>query len=286
MPSGSEITKALEAFQVHRQARAEAAFEKSCKVTRLEALEGVVTKFLALYLLPNSGDFLATMIAGATIGAEKLEFLPDPERSLTGTMAFNPNYGVGQETSLLKRAGLGLPLLTIGYFCYTIIQAIIHHPRMNSQIISILSDGKFNSTSGPDVYLAPNYFGGVSWLESRFRPLIVVFAPSMLNFDQHHRLQMISFLTDLAPVFLIWLLESHRRANAIAFARFPLIFGIASQLYGVGSIGPLYFFLHYIQSPLSKFAALDQRLVNVGAAQTALPAGGTGVQLAVTRHVL
>jgi hypothetical protein len=123
-----------------------------------------------------------------------------------------------------------------------------------------------------EVNLASNYYGGIPWLEQTFRPLMVIFAPSILKIDQPHYLQMISFLTDLAPIFLIWLLESHRRANTFTSMRFHVFFGIASQLYSVSSIGTLYFFLHYIQSPLLNFAAFDQRLISVAAASTALPA--------------
>lgn len=272
LPSHKEITESLEAFQAHRQARAEATFEISCKVTRFEAMKGLAEKLLSLYIFPNSGEFLATRLASSTIGSEKLEFLPDPKRSLMGTMAFNQNYGVGKEDDLLKRAKLALPLLLIGYFCHISIQAIMRQPSVISPFISCLTNGKLDFGPGHQVNLAPSYYGGITWLEQKFSPLIVVFAPSLLNIDSAHRLQMISFLADLSPILLIWLLESHRRANAFTFMRFPIFFGIGAQLYGIGSIGPLYFFLHYIQSPLSKFTAFDQRLINVAAAYTALPA--------------
>jgi hypothetical protein len=69
-------------------------------------------------------------------------------------------------------------------------------------------ESKWRSRTSP-------YYGGIPWLEQSFRPLMVIFAPSILKIDQPHYLQMISFLTDPAPIFLIWLLESHRRANTL-----------------------------------------------------------------------
>jgi hypothetical protein len=270
--SYDDVAHSLEDFQLHRQARAEATFEIACKVTRLEALKGPVEKFLSLYLIPHSGELLATKLAASTIGSEKLDFLPDPERSFTGSMAFNQRYGVGREESLLKRAMLALPLLLIGYFCHTRIQAIMRQPKVISSVITSLTNGKLDFSPSHEANLASSYYGGIPWLEQTFRPLVVIFAPSILNISESHHLQVISFLADLAPILLIWLFESDRRANTFTSMRSPLFFGIASQLYGIGSIGPLYLFLHYVQSPLSSFAAFDQRLVNVAAASAALPA--------------
>jgi hypothetical protein len=51
-----------------------------------------------------------------------------------------------------------------------------------------------------------------------------------------------------------------------------LVFAVAFQLFGIGCIGSVYYFLHYIQSPLSQFIASDMRLINVAYARTALAA--------------
>lgn len=40
---------------------------------------------------------------------------------------------------------------------------------------------------------------------------------------------------------------------------------------GIGFIAPLYFFLHYVQSPLENFHAADNRLTQVGPAKTIVP---------------
>lgn len=50
------------------------------------------------------------------IGAERVEFLPLPARSLTGTMPFNPMQGTARYESRKKRALIALPLLVLAVF--------------------------------------------------------------------------------------------------------------------------------------------------------------------------
>jgi hypothetical protein len=47
------------------------------------------------------------------IGAVQLDYLPVPERSLHGTMPFNPSQGLGKQESKLLRAVKALPFLAI-----------------------------------------------------------------------------------------------------------------------------------------------------------------------------
>jgi hypothetical protein len=46
-------------------------------------------------------------------GAVRLDYLPVPERSLHGTMPFNPSQGLGKQESKLLRALKALPFLAI-----------------------------------------------------------------------------------------------------------------------------------------------------------------------------
>jgi hypothetical protein len=46
-------------------------------------------------------------------GAVQLDYLPVPERSLHGTMPFNPSQGLGKQESKLLRALKALPFLAI-----------------------------------------------------------------------------------------------------------------------------------------------------------------------------
>lgn len=47
--------------------------------------------------------------------------------------------------------------------------------------------------------------------------------------------------------------------------------GFLYQLKGLGFVAPVYFFLHYVQSPLENYHAADNRLVQVGPAKTIIP---------------
>jgi hypothetical protein len=58
---------------------------------------------------------------------------------------------------------------------------------------------------------------------------------------------------------------------------FLIVCGFASQFYCIGAFGPIFFFLHYVQSPLADYTALDWRLVNVTAVRTALIAIALGL---------
>jgi len=51
----------------------------------------------------------------------------------------------------------------------------------------------------------------------------------------------------------------------------PFLFGWVAQFFGIGIIGPLYFFLHYATSQISNFKALDNRLTNFAYTRTVLP---------------
>jgi hypothetical protein len=216
---------------------------------------------MILHVLPNVGDWLPNQIGNHIIGSEKLNFLPDPERSFHGTMAFNQNYGIGHEPSMLKRALVALPFLPMAYLFRTIFTTIIAQPAFTTQLMKSLGTNQID-------------FGcGQSWdiprLPEPLPLLVAVFSPSLLNIDPAQRLQALSFLIDLAPLYLLWILESHRRANIMKLISFPVLFGIAFQIFGIGVIGPLFFFLHYVRSPLADYTALDWRLVNVAAARTA-----------------
>lgn len=62
----------------------------------------------------------------------------------------------------------------------------------------------------------------------------------------------------------------------------PLIYSMLSQLVGIGLIGPLYFFFHYLQCSIDKYMAADNRLVQMKYARTLLPAMVLGYVLPVT----
>ncbi|KAF2811772.1 FAD binding domain protein [Mytilinidion resinicola] len=266
-PTFIDLEPSLTIVQNKRRARAAAATTASNALTKLEALQDFKAKLLMLNILPNSGDFLLNRISFSTVGAEKLETVPDPERSYSGFANFNQNYGVGKEQSRQQRAIIAFPLLLLGFAClylFNVIQAgstfKAQHPLKGNYL-------EFASSS---VAFSKSYCGPFTSCDNFLKFFVSTFSPSLLGIDKISYYQSLAFLTDAMPIFLIWVLESYRRANALACARFPVIFAILAQLYGLGATGPVYFFLHYVQSPLEQFIAKDSRMINVAYASTAL----------------
>ena len=75
---------------------------------------------------------------------------------------------------------------------------------------------------------------------------------------------------EIIPLVLVWIFESYRYANFLAFASIPVPFAMALLRYNTTTVAAAYLFLHYVKSPLSKLAAKDQRMINTSAARTAL----------------
>lgn len=263
-PNHQDIATALSKIRPRRRARAKASYTASNLMARIEATKSFKEWLLSYWIAPYFlTDFLMHRMTLGNIGAEKLEYLPDPPQSLTGTMAFNQNYGPGQRSQFRTRVLLALPLLLLAYVANRIFGGIIQHPAVGKTFAQVLASGQLQ-------------YHGHSWdlptMTPPFNILVTFFSPSLLDVDPLQRLQAIAFLTDLAPLWLIWILESHRPANVMTFAWLPVLFGVAFQLKGIGVVGPLWFFLHSVQSPLSNYPALDWRMVNVAAAKTALVA--------------
>lgn len=53
--------------------------------------------------------------------------------------------------------------------------------------------------------------------------------------------------------------------------RRPTLLAQIYQIRGIGFIAPIYYFLHYIQSPLEKYTAPDQRMVKIGKSKIIMP---------------
>lgn len=51
----------------------------------------------------------------------------------------------------------------------------------------------------------------------------------------------------------------------------PTVLGLLFQIKGLGYIAPIWFFLHYVQSPLENYQAADNRMTQIGAVKTIIP---------------
>ncbi|KAH8647014.1 hypothetical protein BGZ61DRAFT_501288 [Ilyonectria robusta] len=81
--------------------------------------------------------------------------------------------------------------------------------------------------------------------------------------DTVSRGQVASCLTNLGIIITIWSIESVRRANTLTLAQLLFLFTLLGQFFGVGLLSPLYYFIHYISSPIKNFKATNMRLTRM-----------------------
>lgn len=167
-PSLEDIQVSFKAYQHKREARIKAILTVANKQTRIDAFKGPIERFIVLKVIPHLGnDFIPNLQAQSLVGAERLEYLPGPERSLNKGMPFNQAQGVGSPENAKLRALVALPLLAFGY--------AIHRLMGES--------------------------------------------PTLRRSEKLETTQIVAFLFNLAPIYLIAFIESHRRANELTFVR-------------------------------------------------------------------
>jgi 2-polyprenyl-6-methoxyphenol hydroxylase-like FAD-dependent oxidoreductase len=84
-PPLDEICKVLNDYYTKRHSRVNSTCDTANQLTRIEALVNWPIKMLALHGITVLGDFLTGITVDYLVGAEILESLPVPERSLKKT---------------------------------------------------------------------------------------------------------------------------------------------------------------------------------------------------------
>ncbi|KAH6633730.1 FAD binding domain protein [Boeremia exigua] len=268
-PSYDNVRAHLANCQKVRDIRLSAVLKAANDLTRMHALATLKDRFLAFWVLPNSGDFSSDLLSDMIIGAVKLDYLPTPERSFHGTMPFNPSQGLGQAESKLWRAVRALPFLAITAAA-TYFMLGICLPHIVERIGQILEEGVQNAIGEAVHVKMVHSFYGVEFLDSRFRSLTACFA-SFQFVDHVCSWQTLSFLTDVGIVYSILLIESARRANIMTLSYLPIILGYNMQFFGIGVLMALWCFVHYIQTPIENFRARDLRLTDLSYTASVLP---------------
>jgi hypothetical protein len=209
-PSLDKVRAALEEFYAKRHERANRIIKSANDLTRMEAQATLRDKIMGVYVVPALGDFLADLTCDVMVGAEILESLPPPPRSLTATMPWNPDSGVGKHENKLVRALYALPLLFILYGAGQTMgrtaQSFLPPLIKGSQI------GELALGAGEVVPLCKRFFG-IKGLDDFILIYVAFFTPSIGGFDTSGRMQAIAFLGDLIPMQAIWMIESVRRGN-------------------------------------------------------------------------
>ncbi|KAG7142351.1 FAD-dependent monooxygenase BOA8 like protein [Verticillium longisporum] len=229
------VQRHLETYQRGRRDRTSAVCDASAQLARLQALDSVASKFIAFWILPTAGDLLVDVNCDMIIGAAKLDYIPTPERSVQGTMPFNPSLGLGKGESKLKRGFAGLPLLALSLFGPWLVEP------SNLAMVGKLTPLFLSYDHASNSIRAWPYTG-------------VLAASSGLDVMRFH--------LDFGIICAVVLFESSRRANVLTISSLPIAFFYCLQSFKIVQVMGVYCFAHYVQSPIENFRAKDMRLTN------------------------
>lgn len=213
-PDTIEINAALKNFEKGMKPRATQAIKGAGEVTRIQALKGVKEKIIAHYIIPFAGDYVVDQSCESWVGGGKIDFLPPPTRSLTGTMPFNPSQGIGKQESRWSRILRALPILIMGYACFHIMFGMVPY----EEGFKILEEGMYRWGEGKELKLLERFYR-ISFFDEQARPGTLVTTPSQVGADEGSWFQMFSFLADFGVWYAILLIEAARRGNQFGVLR-------------------------------------------------------------------
>jgi len=204
-----EVEAMLAEYKTIREVRAGAIVDASGFLARAQNIHGLSTQLFVSFALPRLAEFLPELMGNTIIGATKLDFLPLPMASLTGTKPFNPVQGDGFRESRLKRMFLALPLLGMMFAALWVMDPSPASEWAKSQRDS----GVLHLPSGPVPILRSFYH--LNGFDDFIALVNTFFFPTVYNIDPVSRQQLVSFLTDGVVMVTIWVFESARRANML-----------------------------------------------------------------------
>jgi len=203
----SQVETALSHFDTKsRHVRTTATIQEAGSLTRLQAFRTIADRLLVYLLFPRAGDARADQLCGDAVGAERIEYLPLPKRSLIGTMPFNPEHGIGWHESLLKRALWASPLLILGLAGFISIASVAPLEGAAQILATGLYRWKEDGTEH-EVYI-PKRFYKIPIVNEFSRPGVMRFIVSRAFF----RLQNVCLFADYGVWYAIMLIESSRRS--------------------------------------------------------------------------
>ena len=177
--SFDEVSNALKRYHNSRKDRAKSIVEDANNFTRHEAFRSWKHRFLTLYFMPYSGDFIANSWSNTIVGATKLDFLPRPKRTIGVNMPFDTRHGIGKGESIWTRLFFALPLLGLAYAAHTFFNMTV--AGVGSQIAKALTTGLIEESFG--TVPVRTVYTGLTGLDSFVRFFVTVFTPSMAGLD-------------------------------------------------------------------------------------------------------
>lgn len=262
-PTEQQIIDSLQDYQKGRENRATAAIEASTFLTGVHALATWAHALFVRYGLSILGDFFEGLSSDMSVGATLIEYLPPPEISLVGHMPFNPEQGQGHKENLFFRALLASPFLVLVAFAWKFANLNLllkagggtGQPWHNSLKPSSLT----NTTAGR---------GGQN---NKTAILQDMFTAASINSDPAAGLLFTNLLAYSGLVLAIWSVEAVRRCNAMMPVQLPAIFAFFAQKKCLGMVAPLYYFIHWVLTPIDSFKSTDMRLTQMHYTRAILP---------------
>ncbi|KAE9370143.1 hypothetical protein N431DRAFT_411272 [Stipitochalara longipes BDJ] len=172
-------------------------------------------------------------------------------------MGFAPPKDAARIESKWTRALRATPLLII--FCiahFTFGTSL----RLLEPLIS--PDGRYLALSDDFVVDFTTTYFHIPALDNVVSLFTAFFTPALGKFDKAGGLQAFVFLSDLLPLLYILMIEGSRVGNARTIAsRFRTAITLFAQLLGGAYVVPMYFFIHYVESGVDRYATPEKRRV-------------------------
>jgi hypothetical protein len=263
-PSEQQVIECLQNYQKSREVRAAAAIEASNLLTHVQALATWAHSLFAHYALPILGDFFEGLQSDMSIGATLIDYLPPPEMSLIGNMPFNPEQGQGHKESLALRACFALPLLALSGFAWRLA-----NPTLLDASGIVTGSAWYNDWSTSSSLTGA--ISGFAGQNNRTANMQDAFMATSINSGTAAGIHTASFLTYFGVILAIWSVEAVRRCNALMPVQLPILFALLAQRNGLGMISALYFFVHWVLTPIDSFKSTDMRLTQMNYTRAVLP---------------
>ncbi|SPQ21788.1 e4b63ad3-5a7e-4741-a663-b6a2f33bb911 [Thermothielavioides terrestris] len=123
--------------------------------------------------------------------------------------------------------------------------------KMRQYPLRVLGSDNKISWDGGSITIFPQFYP-LRILDDMWRGVTVVFAIPSLGIDSLGWWQNLSFLTDLGPVYAVWILESCRPASRWTLACLATTATFAAQFIGIGTVGPIFYFLCFVLGPRAR----------------------------------
>ncbi|KAM0515470.1 hypothetical protein ACHAPE_005995 [Trichoderma viride] len=151
------------------------------------------------------------------------------------------------------------------------LRAWVMQAPVGAFIEEVASQGRYVLKNGTSVPIQTAVFG-IPILDKAFSPLAIIFSPLAFYEDPRAWWQCVVFLTDGASIGTLLMFESLRNANqGTLFQAAFFLPTFLGQFVTLGAVAPLYLYLFYALSPLSKYSTANARQFDLAGVAAALP---------------